>query len=266
MATIVDISEVLLELGLSNSATDEERAIVATAITRAEGAVKRHLRYDPVQRTRTEYYPHQDFRSAAREAVWEVNDTEAYLRHMAEAASTDLQVQHLPIRSITTLHIDYDARSGSRSGAFGVSTLKVEGEDFWPNYDGLDSSGNKICRDGIIRSAGSWPNVAGSVKLVSVAGYTAKELHGQDTIVDASPIMDAVIDEAVRRAKKAFVNKKHARVGFAAGPITSERLGDYSVSYDSASANRLFGGLYDLLPETSQTLSEFVNLGWPLAG
>jgi len=259
---IVDIAEVLLELGLSASDTDEERAIVSVAIGRAEGAVKRHLKYDPTRQSRTEYYPQLDVEFEPRRVYWEVEGSTAYQRRVAYSATSELQVQHLPIRSITSLAIDYDGRSDSKSGAF--TDTKTEGTDFWPNYDGLDGDGNKICRDGIIRSEGIWPTTPGSVKLVYTSGYSDDELHGEIALVDASPIWSSVLAEACRRVRKAFIWKKKTGVGFLSGPIISEKLGDYSVTLDSAIAAQMFGGLWDLTSESMQSLNDFVNYSWSL--
>lgn len=259
---IADISEVLLHLGLSSSVTEEERAITQEAIRYAEGAVRKHLRYDPVQASRTEFYPSMDFSLQSRAAVWEVTDTEAYLRRLNDSAVDELQLQHLPIRSITSVHVDYDGRAGAKSGAF-PNPAQTEGTDFWPNYDKLDDDGNKMCHDGVLRSEGRWPNVPGSVKVVYTAGYSDAELHGNKTIVDASPILEAVIDEAVRRVQRIYSKMKKARTGFT-GPFSSESLGDYSYSVDTALLQRMVGGL-DLMPETVEKLSEFVNWGWNLA-
>jgi len=265
MGAIVDISEVLLELGLTDAVTDVERAIAQMAITKAEGAIKRHLKYDPVQATRTEYYPQTDRDVLNRAALWEVGGTEVFQRRVQAAATSELQMQHLPIRSITTLSIDLDGRSDSRTDSFPVSSNKIEGTDFWMNSDGRDGDGKAICRDGVIRSFGLWPTNPGTVKVVYVAGYTSSEFHGQVPLVDASPIMDAVIDESVRRAKRVFINSKKMGAGFVAGPIISEGLGDYSYSVDSSLAKRLFGSSQDIQPETQEKLEDFVNMGWILA-
>jgi len=265
---IVDISECLLELGLTSSPTDEERAIISTCITRAEGAVKSHLRYDPASRSRTEFYPQRDSSSGSRSAVWESEGNSAILRNLVEGANQELQVQHVPIRESPAidLRIDYDGRSGTSSGAFAAESLKTEGSDFWPNYDGQDSSGNGVCRDGIIRSFGTWPSTPGTVRIVYTAGYSAAELHGQDSIIDASPILDAVIEEVARRVRKIMVQKKQASVGWVAGPFRSERLGDYSYQTDGALTAQLLGGLAALSVESMSKLEPFVNHGFALCG
>lgn len=258
VSSIADVSEVLLHLGLSASSTEVERALAQEALRRANAAVIRYLQYDPVQKTHTEYLPAVSTYRQGREVVWEVTETQAYSRYLSEASTDELQLTHIPVREITSLKVDYDARSGTRSGSFAAASARVEGTDFWPNYDGKDSSGNKICRDGIIRAEGRWPDVAGSVEVIYIAGYTDEELHGQDSVVNAGSILDVVVDEAVRRFLKVMSRSKRALSGFA-GPFTSENLGEYSYSVDSGIFAKLVGGSVDLLPENEQKLMEFMR-------
>ena len=264
MGKIADISEILLELGLSGTVTEEERAIAQASLVKSEGAIIRHLKYDPVQKIHTNYFPQLDFSQKNRRGVWEADDQQAFIRELSEAASSELQVQHIPIRETDEngknpidLRIDFDGRSGTRPNSFGTDTKKIEGTDFWPNYDSEDSNGIRICRDGIIRSIGRWPSVAQSVKLVYVAGYTPSELHGQDSLVDASPVLDSVLDEAVRRFLKAHSRFKKSRAGFT-GAFKSERLGDYAYQLDTDILSRLVGGSWDILPETKEKLADFI--------
>ena len=124
MGSIVDPSEVLLELGMSGTVTEEERAIATVAIQRAEGAVRRHLRYDPTQQSRTEFYPQSDYGQTTRIGVWETSGDQAVLRRLSEASTNALLIRHIPIRASTAmvLYIDYDGRSGAASGAFAASS------------------------------------------------------------------------------------------------------------------------------------------------
>jgi hypothetical protein len=263
MGRIVDISEVLLQLGLSDSATEEERAIAGTATKRAESAIRKYIGYDPVQERRTEFYPQRDYKRSGSQTVWEATDTGAYQRYLSEATTDELILRHIPIRSSPAidLRIDYDGRSGTQTGAFAVDTRKVEGTDFWPNYDGEDDAGSSVCRDGLIRSIGLWPTEAGSVRIEYTAGYTDAELHGDDALVDAGDIVDAVIEEAVRRTKKGFVLAKQGIAGFVGGVIISENLGDYKYTIDPDSAKRLFGGTNSLLDSTKEMLEGYVHFG-----
>lgn len=281
MGNIVTSSDpVLYYLGIYGTATASETVVVDAAILRAEAAVKRYLGYDPVQRTRTEYYPQLNLDQNPREGVWEVNSTHAYMRYLSAATTDELQVQHIPIREVVApvLYIDYDGRFGKRSGAFASDTLKTEGEDYWPRYDVVDDDGYKACRDGILLSTGLWPTTVGSVKLTYTAGYSAAEFTGTATVLDATSIYEAVVMEAARRAKQAFLFARTSGAGggsgsWTAGSIQSERLGDYAYSLGSSTGGSsgggmsdiMFGGVNDLLPESKEKLSDFRNMGWVLS-
>lgn len=266
MATnIVDPSEVLLELGITDSPSDYERSVVVAAIRMAERSVRRHIQYDPVQRTRTEYYPQGARIGGSWEETWDATDTTAFVRRESMASTSELYLQHLPIRSISSLRIDYDGRSGAKSGAFAASTEKTQGTDYWPNYDRNDDDGNKICMDGILRSVGLWPLEPGSVRVTYVAGYTTDELHGQKGIIDASPILDTIIQEATRRARRAFVLKK-STTGFDGGPVITEHMGDYTKTVDQSQMKQLVGTDSHLLQESIQVLANFVNYAYSIAG
>lgn len=270
ISNIVSLEDILLELGISDTATALETSIATEAWRRAEGAVIRHLRYNPVMSVRTEFYPNTNF-ALSGVGVWEANETQAYFRQVSAGSSDELQILGLPVREADStganpidLRIDYDGRSGTRSGSFGASTQKVEGTDFHPNYDFIDSGSRKVCRDGIIRSEGLWPGQVGSVKIVYVAGYTVGELAGTDSVIDASAIREAAIDEAIRRVHKAYARMKK-KTGFGTGAFTGERLGDYSYTADAKLLSELIGSGSDLLSETVLKLEPFLNYGVALA-
>lgn len=264
MGRIVDPSEAKLATGLAESITAVEAGLLNIACSVAEGAVRKYLGYDPIYEQRTEYYPTHDSGVAGRETLWEITPTMLYERQLAGASAEKLQLRHIPIRSVSDLRIDYDGRAGTRSGSFGSSTVKTEGIDFWPNYDMVDTDGVRVCNDGVLKSQGRWPNVVGSVKVVYYAGYKQKELRGQDSLIDASPIWAAALNEIQRQMIRMAAMKKKTAAGFS-GPLTSENLGDYSYTTDATLLQRLVGGM-DLLPESMDMLSSFVNLGWGLGG
>ena len=263
---IAEISDILLDLGLSTRSTAEELAIVEAALKKAEGSVRRHLKYGPVLASRTEFYPQAEFAGSYGRGTWEAEGNSAVFRHSSSGATDLLQVRHLPIRSTVApeVYIDTDGRFGAKSGAF--PTAETLGETFWPQWDGHDSSALGICRDGLIRSIGMWPLTAGSVKVVYTAGYSQSELRGEDATVDASGIWETVVNAAARRAKRIMSTKKSDRIGFVAGALSSEKLGDYSYKLDTSTTAQLYSGNWEFLPEDWERLSEFVNWGWALAG
>lgn len=264
MAIITD-QEVVKELGLCPP-TAQELEAVKTAVIKAQGAVRRFLRYDPELQTRVEYYPQRDYRGrqAPVEDLWDISGGRVVLA--SAGAGTELLIQHLPIRLVWSLWWDENGRSGAAAEAFAEETLRVLGEDFWPNWDAEDSEGARICRDGILRSQSAWPAAPGSIKIRYRAGYTYREFHGQDALVDATPIWETCIDEAARRAKRTIMQQKRDGIGFVAGNLSSERLGDYSYTLGAdRSSQQTYGNEYDLLDTSRERLLPFVNWGWPLA-
>jgi len=264
---IVDPSEVLLELGLSASVTEEQRAMVLLAITDAEGAIRRCIRYDPTLGQHVEYHPQQSYQSQGGRGIWEVTEERAVLRQVSEAATSELQLQHIPIRYATDstrfqVWLDYDGRFGSRSGSFADSTKKTMGDDFWPNADGFDDDGQAVCHDGIVRALGMWPTTPGTVKLSYWAGYSDDELRGRSSNLDATPIWQTAREEAARRVRRMLAMKSGA-LGVPAGVKSSESLGDYSYTLDSGLLTQLIGG-GELTQSSTERLSDFVNMGFIL--
>jgi hypothetical protein len=263
---IVETCEVLRHLGMSETDDDVDLAIVQTAIVRAEGFVRSILQYDPVYASRTEYYPQDETNKSGHRLLIDLEDYgEGYL-HSITISSTELQLRYLPIRSITSVHEDTSGRFGTKTDSFASDTELESGEDYWGNFTILDASGNGVCKDGILRRSSSWPDTPGSVKVIYSAGYSAEEFSGSDPVVDASPIFDAVLSEALRLAKTGLSFwKKNEVQGHLPGVVVSEKMGDYSYQLDSRSSSILFGGSSgsgSVRSEIVASLGPFINYGW----
>lgn len=261
--SIVSGSSVKSILGETGSSND---AIISLSIRRAEGAVIRYLKYDPVQRLRTEFYPLSEAQITRGAGVWEATATQAIFKEYGGVSGSELQLKHVPLRSAALdVRVDYNARAGTASGSFASATQQVEGSDFWPNYNGIDSDGNSYSLDGILRAQGSWPTSPGSIKITYTAGYSANELQGIDNLVNAAAIWDATLEEAVHRAREAILKKKSATIGYTAGPKIEERLGDYSYRISDSLSKELFGvHSFDLMRSSMVSLEEFVNYGYSM--
>jgi hypothetical protein len=259
--------DVKLQLGIAEP-TDDEASILENAILWAEGAVRQYLHYDPLQGQRTEFHPQQSFQADTGQGVWEAIGQMAVLRQVSEASTSELQLQHLPVRELAMyVWVDYDGRSGTKSTSFIEETLQQLGVGYWPNYDILDASGKGVCRDGIIRTVGLWPSNPGTVKITYTGGYTAAELRGSDPILNASPIWESIVEEACRRCRRVLLTRKSASGGLSglpAGMLSSENLGDYSYSLDANSVRNLFASGGDVSTESKDRLEAFVNHGFAL--
>jgi hypothetical protein len=135
--SVLAFSDILLQLGIEDDPTDHQKMIAQRAVAVSEATVAYELGYNPLLGTRTkERYPQGDYGTTYRESVWETTSTHAYQRRLAAGRTDQLFLKGLPVRSVTSLWIDYDARFGKRSGSFAAGDLKVEGTDFWAEYDG----------------------------------------------------------------------------------------------------------------------------------
>jgi len=259
---IVEVGELLTQLGIGEP-TPQETAFAVSSISKAESDIRIYLQYDPVRRTRVEYYPQSTPQMTGRQAVWEVDSTQAYLRRLSEAATDELQLLHIPVRGTSSLEVrlDYDGRFGTRPGAFESSTIREEGLDYWMRYDGHDDGGDKISRDGIIRSFGRWPDEPGAVMVTYEAGYSDNEFRGLSPLVDATGIYNVSLEESLRRFKKSFALwLKNPKLGHVAGSVRQERLGSYSYSLFAQEANTILSSTY-LTAESRERLSVFRHYG-----
>jgi len=259
---IGDVSTLLLELGLGDSATDSERALAQLCLQRTVAQVVSALLYDPEYKVHTEYYPQGVFNNIVSDGIMEVTSNQAYMRDVG-FGSSELQLKHIPIRSITSLWINYEGRSGSVADAFGAAQLKVHGEDFWVNADVSDSETRDVCLDGILRSQGLWPSTPGSVKVTYWAGYKPEELAGNDAVLDASPILAAIYNDAQIKFLKSKTRAKQGRAGFS-GPLSGEVLGDYSYktigSGMGGALTNLLGSTYNLSGEALDMIQPFIKM------
>ena len=98
-----------------------------------------------------------------------------------------------------------------------------------------------------------------------VAGYSARELAGQDTqfFVNAGPIKAATILQIVKEFKQIVLQQK-GNAGFTAGPLASERLGDYAYSTGGNSAMLSAGMGINLMPEVENMLAPYRHFGLSL--
>ena len=267
---IANQDDIKLLLGLSSSITDEEQGFLSLVHPLAEGLVKQYLKYDPEQKSHTEYFPRHlrsggpgyDYEgrwtSRSGLAIWESRDSD-----------NTLQLTHLPLRRITSVRIDTAAKHGDAANSFDLDTVRTQGIDYWGDWDQTN-----VGYSGELYSYGSWPSEPGTVKVVYRAGYSPAELLGtatEDALVgdvittagvDGSGITRAVHITVISQFLKNMALKKKDIAGFTPGALLGERLGDYSYQVDSGT----FGaaGLAVSLPDEAKEQLEAYR-HWGLA-
>lgn len=268
---IITAAEARIVLGLSSSITDADRGLLEMLLPMVNAAIAKELKYDPEYKLHSgEFYPRAEvpLREGGARGTWDSNGTVAFFQ--PHDRGMVLQLQHLPIRSVEELKVDYNGGFGTKAGTFGASTIQVEGTDFYQDLmkSGFNATGHLFSYTG-------WPVEPGSVKATYYAGYTAWELSGaagntdetdpetETTCsgIDASGIKAAALKTMLKAFKTFKANQKSAQAGFAAGPLTSERLGDYSYTADAGAAAAITGLMVSVPPEAKDDLEPFVHWG-----
>lgn len=265
---IVTQGELLLMLGLSSSATEQEVAVLTVLHGLSEAAVKRALHYDPTQFSDTEYYPRQERSSGDMSVGWNVDAGHSTaIQEVVAIGATQLQLERLPVRVVSSLYSDSDGYFGKGSGAFGSGTLWSEGTDFYGQWER-----DYYCPSGLLIARSSWCVVPGSIKVTYTGGYSLLELLGQATSttssdansqysaknVDASPIRSAVIKTVVN-AMNRWDSARKQTAGFV-GPLASERAQDYSYTRASSALQDAVGSV-TVPADAMDDLEPFVNYG-----
>lgn len=274
---IISEAELRAALGLQPTITDQQNMHVTLAMQLAHAAIRQHIRYDPEQKVGpAEFYPRiESNRDFGAGDVWDVD--RAMTKAIYEDRSGDrkyLQLQRLPVRTVSSVYVDIAARFGQAAEDFADSTLIVQGVDYAIEYDQ-----NRLCLTGHLVSLTAWPSTPGTVKVTYRAGYSPLEFMGpQDADstdadgnittqgVDASPLKAATLLTAMAQYHTLLGWSQNSLGIIAAGPKSSETLGSYSYSLAGAEAAAKAAGMQVMLTPQAAALAEsFVNYGIMLA-
>jgi hypothetical protein len=264
---IVSEDNVKLLLGLSSSITDEEQSFITLIHPQAEGAVRSHLKYDPEQKVHAEVLP-RHLRAGGpgyddNDGLYTVTNDAVYWQPAGGCRT--LQLTHLPLRAITTVHVDTNARHGDSGDPFPTSTLWTSGTDYHGDWDQDD-----VGHSGQLYAYGTWPSEPGTVQIVYRAGYSSTEFAGNATAdsvagdgtittayLDGSPIALAVQDTIVNMFTRAMSLKKKSGLGFVPGTLSGEKLGDYSYTIDTARSTIGTAALSDYAKELLEPFTHY---------
>ena len=163
-----------------------------------------------------------------------------------------LQLPQLYLTAVAHVYEDRNARGGQAAGDFAAATELDQGTD-WMIGESFTDFNEESC---LRRINAYWPSEPHTVKVVYTAGLTADKLKGEFYFVK-----DALIRECVELFHYA---KDREGASGSVGPVVSERLKDYAVSY-SNNAKRITeigpgrSSASGLLPETELALHPIMS-------
>jgi hypothetical protein len=256
---ILTEAEARVALGIDATISNAERSLLTLLLPEAHSVVKQYLGYDPEQRSRTEFYPRArpDGHQNPVEGRYESTGMRAVF--VPENVESTLLLAHLPIRSVTSVFVDYSARFGQADGAFPADTEWDQGVDFY-----IDAGQSGLGESGLLIAERGWPQIPGAIKVVYTAGYSDLEFSGRDTTgyIDASPIKSAVLESLLIAWHRTYATRKKSNIGFVPGAISSESMGSYSYSLGGSSSQQMLTGMtVTLSPASQDRLEKFRHYG-----
>ena len=222
VSEICNIAEVIAYLGKGATLTDAQLGQLTMVKWMAENVVRQYCQYGITQQTYVHFLPEIDHLATRDTHVnYGYGGPTLSFPNLSRLGPV-LQLPEAPLIDVLTVYEDENL-------SFAASTALTKGTHF--RADELQSS---FCQTAqLIRIGGSWPRKARSVKVQYVAGWTQAQLRGDvtDWRLDASDIRLATIQTIVESYNEMV--QQQSGQGGSGGPIKSERLGDYSVAYDT---------------------------------
>lgn len=269
---IIQQAELRAALGLRPAISDENAARVMLAVAAGHAAIRKEIGYNPEQKAYVgQLYPRAEYRGVELwDGVWDRVGNRAVFEYDGSVFQY-IQLEHLPVRTVSEVLVDPSARFGQGSGDFGSGTTWVQGEQFYLEWD-QDS----VSRTGQLLAVGAWPVKAGTVKVSYRAGYSPTEFdgpapesiaddNGYITVagVDASALKAACMLECMRAFHTFATWSQSSLTGLLIpGPKQSESLGSYSYSLASGAAAALLTSMAtQISPQAKGFCEPFVHYG-----
>ena len=220
-AEIVGMGELILNLGLGDSLSNADAALLEMIKRQVEDRIRKYCRWGITQKTYTQYLPSTTDSAAytGREYV-EISGDQAYFSRDYNGGDI-LQLPNLYVSSITSLYEDRSAKGGQGATDFAEATLLESGVDYWLDKDDGDFS----IGGHVVKEAGSWSRKQRTIKITYVSGFTATQLDEEYRDIKQACILET--RKWYKRAKSG-----HGNGNAGAGEIKQESIGgEYTVQY-----------------------------------
>lgn len=256
--SIATLAEAKSWLGITATATADDNVILGVLLASVDALFTEFLGYSISQATRTEYYPPR-VNLTQRDALvdgYERSGTNKVVpidRYRNERRV--IMLRHLPVRSITAVYENPDAWLSSPPD-FSSQFLLTAGSGYSLDCDGVDDDGNNISKTGfLIRESGPWSVAERCVKVTYVGGYSATELGST-----YGHLKHAFLTQIQVSYNAVKLHRMEGRaMGGMPGILASVSLGDWSESYDTLTAQKLYGLQTALAPAVMEMLEKRIN-------
>ncbi len=269
---IANLAEIKVALNLTGEVTATQLAQLTLAMAAGHAAVRKYLGYNPEQKDyANQLYPRAEFSGIELwDGVWDKSGGRAVFEG-DDSNLQYLQLEHLPVRSVSEVRVDPSGRFGQGSGDFGTGTIWAAGSQYYVEWDTAN-----VSRTGQLLAVSAWPIKPGTVRVSYRAGYSPREFASPATEsetdangfittqgVDASPIKAACLLECMRGYHTFVQFSQSSLTGLLVpGPKQSETLGSYSYSLASGAAAALLTSMAtDISPQAAGLLDEFAHYG-----
>ena len=249
---IVDLSEIIIYLGLQATLVDADKGLLTMLKTHVENDARRYVRHNITQPVNdyVEFHPRMDRTRFGAEIIELSGDVVSF--QQASIGGNIIQLDHIYVRSITEVREDFDGYFGSEANDFPAGSVLTEGTDYYMRVEERIGSTDLNKTGHLIRRSGNWPSRAGTVKVTYNAGFTAAELDSEYT-----DIKFAIIEEVASRFKK---SKTMGGIEAGGGPLRSFSIGgEITVAFDT-STDATKTGQSGLLRETERRLFKYRRL------
>ena len=249
---IVDLSEIIIYLGLQTTLTDSDKGLLTMLKTHSENDARRYVRHNITQPTSdyVEFHPRTNRTRFGAEIVELSGDVVSL--QQASIGGDIIQLDQIFVRSITEVREDFDGYFGSEASDFPAGSVLTEGTHYYMRVEERINSTDLNKTGHLLRRSGNWPSRAGTVKVTYNAGFTAAELDSE-----YSDIKLTIIEEVAFRFKKSKT-MQGTEGGF--GPLKSFSIGgEVSYSFDTTS-DAAKTGQSGLLRESERRLFKYRRL------
>lgn len=208
----------------------------------AEAAVKHFVGFNIEQKSHTHILPvtrHTSLRDPMIQ-YWDTHSGRIVAATVGGVIEYSfLQLPELPVRSVEEVREDANAWGGAGDNDFDNATLLVYGQDYFLDVDSVGLSGSVSFSGLLKRIVMYWPSRERTVQVKYTTGFSTAELDSCNSDIKLACLLT--------------LQHMFMRSGKTMETVSSERLGDYSVTYAGKSA--------ELPREAKKMLRPYVSYG-----